>query len=248
MILFALAAALAAAPERVDGWAITSDAERCTATRTFGGRSPVTIRVNSRTTSDYAGNIWILMPQGSPDWIGKSFVLKSSSGARFIWPYAYMSQPPEGGVSLSGSLDVRDWAALVGTSSLKVQIADIAPLTIATGPMAPAMTALKKCGDAILRGWGVDPDRMVGLSVVPTSLFWNADYPIDARLAKQQGRVVVIVGVGPSGEPGTCKVVVSSGSASLDSRTCELVLERARYPKGTGQRWGITSTRWALSR
>lgn len=55
------------------------------------------------------------------------------------------------------------------------------------------------------------------------------DYPHDARKRGEQGRVVVRLAVGHNGRPSACTIIESSGSASLDSQTCSLLIRRARF-------------------
>ena len=55
------------------------------------------------------------------------------------------------------------------------------------------------------------------------------DYPAVARVTRQQGRVEVMLEVGPHGRAQRCVVTSSSGSSVLDSTTCILMQRRARF-------------------
>jgi TonB family protein len=57
----------------------------------------------------------------------------------------------------------------------------------------------------------------------------NADYPVDALAAKQQGVVTAKFNIGENGRASRCSVVNSSGSVQLDTRTCGIIEERFRY-------------------
>ena len=61
------------------------------------------------------------------------------------------------------------------------------------------------------------------------SLISNADYPADARKSETQGTAVVVLLVSSIGRVGGCHLQSSSGSASLDRATCELLTTRARF-------------------
>lgn len=61
------------------------------------------------------------------------------------------------------------------------------------------------------------------------SLFSDRDYPRDAVRNREQGPVAFRLTVGSDGRPTDCAVRVSSGSALLDSTTCRLLMERARF-------------------
>lgn len=72
------------------------------------------------------------------------------------------------------------------------------------------------------------PARAQPEQMLPT-LFSDADYPAAAVRNHEQGAVAFRVDVGRDGRPSGCSVVGSSGSAILDSTTCRLLMERARF-------------------
>jgi TonB family protein len=55
------------------------------------------------------------------------------------------------------------------------------------------------------------------------------DYPAEALLKRQQGAVAIRLTIGADGHVSGCKIEKSSGSRSLDSTSCRIYLERARY-------------------
>lgn len=59
--------------------------------------------------------------------------------------------------------------------------------------------------------------------------FSDEDYPSDAVRNGESGAVGFRLAVGPDGRPAGCAVTVSSGSVSLDSTTCRLLMERTRF-------------------
>lgn len=60
-------------------------------------------------------------------------------------------------------------------------------------------------------------------------LISSDDYPIEAMRNDEQGQVAVSLAVGTDGRVSACTVTGSSGSASLDTKTCALLQERARF-------------------
>ncbi|MEA3064668.1 MAG: periplasmic protein TonB [Sphingomonadales bacterium] len=72
------------------------------------------------------------------------------------------------------------------------------------------------------------PVRAMTTQTLP-SLFSDADYPAAAIRNHEQGPVGFRLDVGPDGRVAACSVVSSSGSQSLDSTTCRLLTERARF-------------------
>lgn len=61
------------------------------------------------------------------------------------------------------------------------------------------------------------------------SLFSADDYPVDAQMRGEQGTVGVRIQIDPEGKVSGCDVVQSSGSQSLDTTTCKILQERARF-------------------
>lgn len=57
----------------------------------------------------------------------------------------------------------------------------------------------------------------------------DEDYPPNAERNEEQGTTRFRLGVGPSGQVTDCTVIGSSGSAALDSATCRLMKQRARF-------------------
>jgi protein TonB len=57
----------------------------------------------------------------------------------------------------------------------------------------------------------------------------NRDYPSAALRREEQGTVRVSFTIGIDGRVTSCNVMQSSGSSSLDSTTCRIILSRFRY-------------------
>lgn len=78
---------------------------------------------------------------------------------------------------------------------------------------------------------GHTPDHSVALSLIGNPGVWFGPdaYPADAIRNKEQGRTVVRIDVDATGKPAKCNVAMSSGSASLDARTCEIAVASLRF-------------------
>jgi|GEM_PF-1157918 len=61
------------------------------------------------------------------------------------------------------------------------------------------------------------------------SLFSDDDYPSEAVREREQGTVGFRLEVGADGQVADCTITSSSGHATLDSTTCRLLTERARF-------------------
>lgn len=63
----------------------------------------------------------------------------------------------------------------------------------------------------------------------PFRRFTDYGYPADAMDAGEQGFVAYRLDIGPDGRVSHCSILQSSGSAALDSGTCRVVSDRARF-------------------
>ena len=74
---------------------------------------------------------------------------------------------------------------------------------------------------------GRKPARpQVGLNAL---IDMNADYPSGARRYDEEGTTRIELSIGVAGRVDNCTIVKSSGSPSLDSASCRLMQERARF-------------------
>ena len=73
------------------------------------------------------------------------------------------------------------------------------------------------------------PHRAAPVAGSLVSLIRADDYPNAALRNEEQGTATVALGVDPKGTVSSCTVTASSGSDSLDTTTCRLMIERARF-------------------
>jgi TonB family protein len=73
------------------------------------------------------------------------------------------------------------------------------------------------------------PQQRARSSASLATLFSDADYPESAVRNQEQGSVAFRLRVGADGRPAGCSVTGSSGSTILDTTTCALLMERARF-------------------
>jgi protein TonB len=70
------------------------------------------------------------------------------------------------------------------------------------------------------------------------------EYPEDAMEAGAQGFVAYRLEIGPDGRVSHCSILQSSGSAALDSGTCRIASDRARFtPARDGEGRPVADTR-----
>ena len=97
-----------------------------------------------------------------------------------------------------------------------------------------------------------DKSRPLSPAGNPGQWATNADYPAAAMREEREGTSGFRLTIDASGLPTACDIVSSSGHADLDSTTCQLLIERARFRPGldpAGKRVGGTYTnriRWQI--
>ncbi len=103
---------------------------------------------------------------------------------------------------------------------------------VPTPGAAQAVAAFRKCGDDLLRSWGLDPVALAGAkkAYMINSFISPEDYPFAAVREGVQGKVGVRFIVDEAGRARDCKVVLSApGVKVLQQKTCELIERRARF-------------------
>lgn len=68
------------------------------------------------------------------------------------------------------------------------------------------------------------------------SLLSMDDYPAEALAANAQGTTKVQLEISKEGRVSGCSILESSGNAALDSRTCAILKERARFTPARNNR------------
>lgn len=61
------------------------------------------------------------------------------------------------------------------------------------------------------------------------ALISDRDYPREALSRREHGRVAFELAIAPEGQVAGCRVLASSGSATLDEATCRIMRERAHF-------------------
>jgi TonB family protein len=145
------------------------------------------------------------------------------------------------------------------SSTLRLQVDSRPILELSLTGAGKAVEALLACEADALRAWGVDPADRFPVKTLPrahkhlTSLVTDDDYPLDALRKNAQGTSVVRLAVGTDGRVAECRLLSSSGSASIDQKTCAVFRERARFDPATGadgkptRSYVVTQLTWRIA-
>ena len=104
---------------------------------------------------------------------------------------------------------------------LLLGVAAMAPPVVAPPPPVPPVPGITRLSSH-------DPANVM-------RLFSTDDYPADAIRNEEQGTVSYRATVGTDGRVSRCEIVVTSGSISLDTATCQIIQRRARFSPARDQ-------------
>ncbi len=124
--------------------------------------------------------------------------------------------------------------------------------------VAGAMKALAECERKLLVSWGMDPAVLDSIETPPQgklARFFNwRDYPKDSIIMNKQGTSGVRFRVAEDGSISDCKVVASSGTSVLDSRSCAILTRRGKLEPARDKNGNAVSSisfariRWEIAR
>lgn len=138
-----------------------------------------------------------------------------------------------------GRVDQDDFRrGLLSSSTLSVRSKKV-EFSIALDHVHDAIAAIDACENDLLRGWGLSADARSAMAIAPQgdvlSFFTSDDYPSDALHDNAQGKSRIRFWVGTDGKISRCTILESSGSSSLDSKSCFVLISRARLTPAKGK-------------
>ena len=92
--------------------------------------------------------------------------------------------------------------------------------------------ALAAPGDLVTEVVAENPGEKMAPATNPGSWATNDDYPVSAMREEREGTTGFRLTIGVDGLPTQCEIISSSGHADLDTTTCRLIMERARFTPG----------------
>ncbi len=115
------------------------------------------------------------------------------------------------------------------TSFVALSVAGCAVSPVSTAPVTiPEPQPVRASPPSYPAGMAQPPEPYAPLSSYIRATA-EADYPAAAVSARLQGSTGVTITVGPDGRVTGCSVTRSAGSSILDSSTCRLLRNRARF-------------------
>jgi hypothetical protein len=131
------------------------------------------------------------------------------------------------------NLDPAQSTALRTARNLEVTVREGIDEAFPLGEMSAIVNELDKCTDRLADAWNIGAERTTGIATGPKGDLGGVisadDYPRTAHREDQQGTANFIILIDEKGMPRDCTLIGTSGSAVLDSRSCGLIMQRARF-------------------
>jgi len=249
LVLMAQAGGPAMAPAPPAKWGIDYGKDRCVITRAFdstGGRTVLAIDADPVTGT---GSLVLLgHAVGQRDTFGAATIAIMPEGAKL--PVRWVGlRSPDGTAGIKIWLDEASWRRMSIATSATINGFGPSPVALPIAGLDRAVQAARTCGRTLLKGWGADPDAMIGSDAARHPIDWIGpqDYPVDALRANAQGTARTITTVDAAGKPTGCRTVVSSGVPSLDAASCRAILSRGVFaPSAQAVRYYYRQVTWAI--
>ena len=222
-------------------WTVEYADSMCLLSREYGtdaGKLSLGFRNIPLSTSTDIVLIISHVADGRSDQIGKGVLTIGPSGRKIAGDYKIQRQTssPESSV-LTMSIPTAELDDIAKSETITVSALNRPSRTLALQGNIKALAALKSCNDDLLREWKIDPAESDLVAeppkARPSTWLANDDYPTAAKGA--QGKVTAVFTVGLDGLVNDCRVVISSGTAVLDTSACRIIVDRMRYTPAIGK-------------
>jgi TonB family protein len=226
------AAGTGAALHPTDNWHVDYEETQCSATRSFGTASSLTVLGIVPSISGSTYKLLVGVPRNGPKFAEETF-----------------------GTVDFGRGPIRSWLLYHGTKGVKLTVyrfrvsaAEIEQArsattvsfdpgkgrhyTFALSDMPALLDSLRTCRQDLQRYWNLDGKGTDTIAVPPEGdiqVFTDKDYPAEALMRRQQGTAQYQLLVDGKGAIAGCDVLRPSGVAVLDLRGCEVLKDKAKY-------------------
>ena len=215
-------------------WVVESKASMCVARRTFGSGEQAA-QIEFRPGRFSQGMRLILSTKGlEKAGLRGSAELSLDQGRAITIPFSQGRTANGNGRILVIDLDKSELGQVRLASQLRIK-AGTYDAMLAPAEFDAAMKSLELCEKDHLVRDGMSPATIDAIDTYAESdgdflsLFGPDDYPIAAITNFEQGSVGVRYWVTKQGKARDCKVLESSGSARLDTRTCTIISRRGKF-------------------
>ena len=230
--------AAGATVDPIGDWKIESSEARCVAVRKYGDvADPITLAVKAPPYKSDVLQLAIIRSgyRKSAEQSGAKILINSQEYDTYALGYPLASHKQTATLfTLSPTIS----AALRKASSFSFSLKGGARESFAFGPSESMWTDLAACVERLSRTWnmgGGEGSRFAQrVSGSLRGIFTSADYPREAVLAQFAGSSRVLLLIDEAGNVKDCTVLETSGMAVLDSKTCGVITQRAKFTPAVG--------------
>ena len=229
-------AAVGAAPESGDRWQVDYGDTKCRLIRHFGAADQ-NYRLEIERDWAFGGYRWGLHGMGLPIYSSTTIeVMRAAqAGASRVKADSYVARAGEEKAIRWHDADGQFFDTLRDDEQIRIKGPKKLDVSLSLPRLGAAVKALETCEDKLFATWGVDAKQFRATSVraepsnFPGSWATTDDYPRADFVRKNEGMTIFLLTIGADGITAGCRIVGSSGFASLDERTCELMLSRSAF-------------------
>ncbi|MEO5808574.1 MAG: TonB family protein [Sphingomicrobium sp.] len=215
-------------------WVMKGENRMCILSRDYSvaGR-PLTLGIKTVPVGEDATVIVVDAARTRREWEGTIDINGIPTPRKPNWGYSFV--PRSGNIRLTSVHTKKarlDAPAASGVLALRG--GKLIDVNFAVPGMKAALSVLRQCNEALAEqlGMPVAEQRRVATPAEPKTplfmLFSPDDYPYKALMQSRGGEPLVMLVIDPAGAVKSCQVIESSGTESLDARTC-LVVAHAKF-------------------
>ena len=229
------AAAAAADPKQPTGkWTVEFADKLCVLSRNYGtDADPLLLAFNQAPMEDRLELIIILKSDTLTRDGGQAEVLLGNKEVNA--PYGATSVASNSLRRIRIQLDGESYDSATAAKLISVDVPDEVRETFSVPGFAEGLRVLRDCTIDLGVDWGFSVEEQKRLAEPAMGvrrlegIFSGQDYPPSAVKDSASGDVKTRIFVDSSGKPTACEVLNSSGHEALDKRTCEILMQRARF-------------------
>ena len=233
-------------------WGLMREPASCTMVRAFRKASK---EITIGFAVDPPRKFRLLIIASEKDFSGGEIRISEPGGAILNGPVGLQGPTNSGAKLWAGAFDRNALPRLLAASRLAID-GGRASWDLPLEGGAAVVDAITSCEDGLLRAWHVDPGELANKVPPAETAGWITanDYPKEAIRAGEQGSVTVLWRIEAGGQVENCLVIASSGSASLDAASCDLIRSRAHYKPAVdadgkpAPAWNRMNFNWVLPR
>lgn len=218
-------------------WNVDYDVAQCTASRDYGTEAKPLLLILKPSPFGGVMRVLLVSPGGSALPASEQDASVQFAGHERIRTKALKYSSGDRKMSIRAiNLPLDTIKASQAAASLEITSSGV-DRSFAIDNIGPVLVELEKCRTDLLDMYNASRARIKDAPspIKPLrELFSAADYPIMARIQRDQGAVDISLLVDETGKVADCSVDASAGYATLDTMSCYIIQQRASFKPAVG--------------